>query len=48
MEDKMTLEDLKKQLTEKEDLLKRAEATFHQLAGQIALLKDMIAKEEKK
>ena len=42
----MTVENLKKQLVEKEQLKERTEMIFHQLVGQISLLQDMIAKEQ--
>ena len=42
----MNIEDLKKDLIEKEEMKQRSEIVFHQLNGQIALLKDLIRKEE--
>jgi hypothetical protein len=44
----MTIEDLKKQLLEKEENLKKVESVFYNLAGQVALLKELIQKEESK
>jgi hypothetical protein len=43
----MTKEDLTKQLEEKQLLLKKVEATYHQLFGQIELLQNLIEKENK-
>ena len=44
----MELEELKKQLAEKEIMKERTEVIFHQLNGQIALLRDIIKQEEEK
>jgi hypothetical protein len=42
----INLEDLKKQLLEKEELQKRTEIVYHQLVGAVATLKSLIAEEE--
>ena len=44
----LTLENLKKQLAEKEALKERTEMIFHQLVGQISLLQSLIKEEEDK
>lgn len=43
----ITLEDLKKTLTEKEVLKKQTETVYMQIMGQIQLLSFLIEKEEK-
>lgn len=43
----MEIKDLKKTLAEKEELAKRTEIIYHQLQGQIVLLKEQVAKAEK-
>ena len=44
----LTLENLKKQLAEKDVLKERTEMIFHQLVGQISLLQSLIKEEEEK
>lgn len=41
----MKKEDLLKELREKEELKAKTELIFHQLTGQIALLRDLINRE---
>jgi hypothetical protein len=42
----MKLDELKKELAEKETMKERTQTFFHQLTGQIIMLKEMIKKEE--
>jgi hypothetical protein len=42
----MEIKDLKEELGKKEELLKRTETIYIQLQGQIALLRDLIKKDE--
>jgi len=42
----MTKDELRKELNEKEALKAKTELIFHQLTGQIALLRDLLNREE--
>lgn len=42
----MTKDELKKELEQKEALKAKTEQIFHQLSGQIALLRDLLNRED--